>query len=196
MAVAALANYLPRFGAGVTGDIEAGPAIDRVAEAELRGRRLATAEAEARTATLLAEERSAAEARLAEARRAWVEGESERLQTCLAEAFSRIEAGIAEATTRVLAPFLESAARDAAVDDLVRTLETLLADGEHRAIRISGPEDLLAALQARIPTGTCGVTFAPGEAADVTVIADKTIMMTQIGAWMDRLRGAEPAADG
>jgi hypothetical protein len=199
MGVVALANYLPRFGSGpaVTEieSIAAQPAVDLVAEAEARGRRAAMAEAEAQAIALLAEERAAAELRLAEARRDWVAGEADRLAARIAEAFTELETGIASAMTRVLTPFLATAARRAAIDDLARTLEGLLAGGEHRTLRISGPEDLLAAIEARIPPAAGAVTFAPDESADVTVVADRTIVTTQIGAWMDRLWKAEPDGD-
>lgn len=201
MGMVALANYLPRFGSpgpAVTGieSIAPEPVVDLIAEAEARGRRAAEEEAETRIAGLLAAERAGAEARLAEAREEWVNVESERLAARVVEACRQLESGIAAAMIRVLTPFLATAARRVAIDDLVRTLEGLLADGEHRAIRISGPEDLLAAIEAKLPPAAGAVAFAPAAATDVTVIADKTIVTTQIGAWVDRLWKAESGGDG
>jgi hypothetical protein len=200
MGVVALANYLPRFGSPSPALTEIErlapePALDLVAEAEARGRRAAAAEAEARTAELLAEERAAAELRLAEARRDWVAAAADRLAARIVEAFGQLETGIAAAMTRVLTPFLATAARRAAIEDLARTLEGLLADGEHRTLRISGPEDLLAAIEARVPPAAGAVAFVPDDSTDVTVVADKTIVTTQIGAWMDRLWKAESDGD-
>ena len=107
-----------------------------------------------------------------------------------------LEANLASAMTRVLTPFLANAARRGAIEDLTRALESLLADGEHRTLRITGPEDLLAAIEARLPSAAPSIVFVPGGSPEVTVVADRTIVTTQIGAWMDRLWKAESDGDG
>lgn len=197
MAVVALADYLPRLYAAASpaAAAETGPGPDLIAAAEERGRSEAAAAAEIRIAAIRSEEQAAAASHLAEARLTWAGEEAERLATQIADGLREIEQGLGAAITRVLTPFLATAARDRAAADLGRVVADLLGEGG-RTISISGPEDLLAAIESRLGAAAASVAFVPNDSVEVKAVADRTLVATQIGAWMDRLWQAEEAAHG
>jgi hypothetical protein len=57
-------------------------------------------------------------------------------------------------------------------------------------VNVSGPDDLLAALQAKLGSGgpTLRTTTAPG--CDLTVQIEQTVLETTLGAWRVRLEEA------
>ena len=193
MAVVALADYLPRMGASAAAPaiIDESPFVDRAAEAAAAARLEEQTASEARIATLREEHRAATEAQLSEARSAWISEQSEPLAARIGAAFDDLETSLADAMTRVLAPFLATVARRQAVDDLVATLRGLLRTSGHAAVRVSGPGDLLARIETQLGDLAAAVEFVPGEEVDVTVAAGRSIIATQIGAWVDRLWNQE-----
>jgi hypothetical protein len=172
------------------------PGPDLIAAAEERGRNEANAAAEARIAAMLNDEQAAARAGLEEARRAWTSEQADRLAARIAGGLDEIERGLGGAITRVLTPFLATAARDRAIAELGSIVSGLLRDGANPVIRISGPEDLLAAVEGRLGDAGATVSFVPGDSAEVEVVADRTLVATRIGAWMDRLWQAEEGTYG
>ncbi len=197
MAVVSLAEYLPRMGMeSPAAEDQPAVAVDPVAEAVAATRRELDAEHEARLAALHEEHAAVMAARLDEARRSWVAGEAERLCERLPAAFEALESSIADATARVLFPFLATAARRLAVDDLVASVRQLFRNAGSPAIRVTGPADLLGAIEERLGELAPAVEFAVDDAADVTVSADRTLIATQVGAWVDRLWKQEAEAHG
>ncbi|OAS27424.1 hypothetical protein [Methylobacterium platani] len=154
-----------------------------IAEAEARGRLQGLAEArqEAETARLQAAE--AAEARLAEARRHWSEAEAAALADGFSAALRALDAALSDRIARLLVPVLTDALRRRAVAELSGALARLLAEPQAANVRVSGPEDLLAALAARLGPLAAAVSFTPAETAEVQVSADQTVIDTQLGAW-------------
>lgn len=173
----------------------------RLEEAEARGREagraqgLAEARAEAEAA--MAAEREAFAAELAAERARWSESEAERLAAGFAAALRALDADLTRRIGRLLVPVLTDALRRRAVDDLAQALGRLTADPNHAAIRVSGPEDLLAALRCRLGDQADGIAFAPGAAPEVSVVADQTVIETQLAAWTRLLAAAaaDPAAE-
>ena len=108
-----------------------------------------------------------------------------------------LDADLTRRIGRLLVPVLTDALRRRAVDDLAQALGRLTADPNHAAIRVSGPEDLLAALGQRLGAQADGIAFAPGAAPEVSVVADQTVIETQLAAWTRLLAAAaaDPAAD-
>ncbi|KMO43155.1 hypothetical protein VQ02_00740 [Methylobacterium variabile] len=161
-----------------------------LAAAEERGRQqgLAQAREEAEAARLRAAE--AAEARLAEARRHWSEAEAEALADGFAAALRALDASLTERIARLLVPVLTDALRRQAVAELSGALTRLLAEPQAASVRVSGPEDLLAALAARLGPLAASVTFTAAETAEVQVSADQTVIDTQLGAWTRLLAAA------
>ncbi|WP_162501608.1 hypothetical protein, partial [Methylobacterium crusticola] len=140
-------------------------------------------------------EEAAFAARLAEARRRWSETEAESLAAGFAAALRSLEADLAARLARLLVPVLADALRARALAELAAALSRLLADPRHAAIRVSGPEDLLGALAARLGPQGAAVAFTPAEAPEVRVSADDTVVETQLAAWTGRLAAAVAVAE-
>ncbi len=194
----ALARYIQRFDTDEVAppvdlmiapqDITAPePAADKVAEAQAEGRRLGRAEAERAFEQRLAAERESFAQLVLDERSRWSREESERLAQALAAASETLMSTVSDATSRVLLPFLTARARERAIADLVVTLETLLADGKHPVVTVAGPRDLVAEIADRLGARAEGVTFQPSERPDVRVVADSTIIETQLATWLGRL---------
>ena len=165
--------------------------VDKVAEAEAEGRRWGRAEAERAFEVRLAAEREGFALRLAEERARWSAEEGERIAEAFTVASRELEAKLAAATARALVPFISATVRERAIADLCSTLETLLADGQHPVVRISGPQDLINELSTRLGPRADGLTFEAGTKPDVRVVADSTIIESQLGAWLNRLSGIQ-----
>lgn len=194
----ALARYIQRFDTDEVAppvdlmiapqDITAPePAADKLAEAQAEGRRLGRAEAERAFEQRLAAERESFAQLVLDERSRWSREESERLAQALAAASETLMSTVSDATSRVLLPFLTARARERAIADLVVTLETLLADGKHPVVTVAGPRDLVAEIADRLGARAEGVTFQPSERPDVRVVADSTIIETQLATWLGRL---------
>lgn len=141
----------------------------------------------------LATARAEAETELAAARGAWVEDEAARLTGLLDAGLETLAADIADGVDQVLRPFLTVAMRERALADLKVALGRLERDGP--LLRITGPEDLLIALQAADAVPARGVEFVVGPAPDVTVVAGATLIETRLAAWAAGLTEAEPTID-
>jgi flagellar biosynthesis/type III secretory pathway protein FliH len=155
----------------------------QIAEAEERGRQQGLAEARAEAESARAQAAEAAETRLAEARRHWSAAEAEALADGFSAALRALDATLSDRSARLLAPVLTDALRRQAVAELSGTLVRLLAEPQAATVRVSGPEDLLAALAARLGPLGAAVSFTPAETAEVQVSADQTVIDTQLGAW-------------
>ncbi|WP_187371584.1 hypothetical protein, partial [Methylobacterium oryzihabitans] len=138
----------------------------------------------------LAAERAAFAEHLEAERRLWGEAQADPLAAGLAAALSEIEARLADRVAEALVPVLDGVLRLQAVEELRGLLARLLADPAHPAIRVTGPEDLLAALAARLGPEAGAVAFAPADGVEVRVTADRTVIETQLAAWGRRLAAA------
>lgn len=198
----AFARYLPCFDtepvtglfgfeapSGAKVEVEPDP-VDLVAEAEQRGYRSGHAAAQAEFELVRAQDLDRAREELAEARRSWTEREAERLAEQLRLAFQDLEGLITAEVADILSGFVAAAVRDQAVDDLAHTLAKLLRDGKHRAVRLSGPEDLLDLIRDRLGASADSLSFEPESGVDVRVVLDETILETQLEAWRVRLAAA------
>ncbi|MEH3147643.1 MAG: hypothetical protein PGN34_20370 [Methylobacterium frigidaeris] len=166
-------------------------------EGEERGRRAALAEAQAALAAAgeaaearLAAERAAFAERLEAERRSWGEAQADPLAAGLSAALGDIETRLADRVAEALVPVLDAVLRRQAADELRAVLARLMADPDHPAIRVAGPEDLLTALAARLGPEAGAVTFVPGDGVEVRVTADRTVIETQLAAWGRRLAAA------
>ena len=161
-----------------------------IADAEARGREQGLAEARAEALAALEAEREAFAASLAEERAKWCESEADRLSSAFTAALSALDADLTQRIGRLLVPVLTDALRRRAMDELAVSLGRLLADPGHAVIRVSGPEDLLDALREKLGPLAGPVTFEPGDAPEVAVVADRTVMETQLAAWTRVLAAA------
>ncbi|WP_245516621.1 hypothetical protein [Methylobacterium segetis] len=159
-------------------------------EAEGRGRALGLADARAEAEARRASDEAAFAARFEAARRRWTETEAEALAAGFSAALRALDSGLTERIARLLVPVLTDALRRRALAELGAALARLLADPHHAAIRVSGPQDLLDALAARLGPLGASVAFAPADLAEVQVSADQTVIETQLGAWTRLLAAA------
>ncbi|SFV09716.1 hypothetical protein SAMN02799631_04934 [Methylobacterium sp. 174MFSha1.1] len=154
-----------------------------LAAAEERGRQQGLAEAREEAAVARLHAAQAAEDRLAEARRHWSAAEADALADGFAAALRALDATLSDRIARLLVPVLTDALRRQAVAELSGALARLLAEPQAAHVRVSGPEDLLAALAERLGPLAASVSFTAAETAEVQVSADQTVIDTQLGAW-------------
>lgn len=194
----ALARYIQRFDTvetappaelvlGSVDNTAPEPPVDKVGDALAEGRRLGRSEAEHAFEERLVAERESFAQLLLDERARWSREESGRLAEAIAAADQALVSSISEAVSRTLLPFLTARARERAIVDLVATLDALLADGKHPVVTVGGPRDLLAEVSERLGARADGVTFQPSERPDVRVVADSTIIETQLATWLGRL---------
>ena len=124
----------------------------------------------------------------------------------LAGAMKELESEICASVAAILAPFVVDIVRRRAIDDLARTLTSMVADRRPASLKVDGPRDLLDALKAALNDFPLPVEYVPiaalaydpleaGHQGDVDSIEvqvrlDERVVRTEIGAWLDRLRGA------
>jgi hypothetical protein len=177
-------------GAASTG-IPAETEADRIEAARASG--FASGEASARAALAatvagLGEEHAR---ELADAREAWVSAEADKLAHQLAAGLNDLEVRLTDATARVLAPVLQAEVAGQAIADLSSELARLLANAADVSLSISGPEDLLEALRARLADQLAGKTvsvdYRQSEEPDVRIVAGQTVLETRLGVWAAKI---------
>jgi hypothetical protein len=137
--------------------------------------------------TRIAEQMQANEERLVSERERWVKQESEKLGAKIEAAFLAIETNIAESAARVLQPLALHSLRLKTIDSLSAAVSALLDGKEGPVIEILGPEDVLAALQKRLPNAGGCIQYTLASTVDVQVRAGQTVIETQIAAWAARI---------
>jgi hypothetical protein len=123
------------------------------------------------------------------ARQGWAAAEGNALGEALLRAVSEVETRLAETTARVLRPFLETKIREAAVAELVTTIEAILTRDKAAQVEITGRDDLLDVVRARL-AGKVQATYASSEAGDIRVTIDQTVLETRLGAWVAAIEEA------
>lgn len=151
------------------------------------GRAAARAEQEA----ALAAQAAAFEQKLAAERETWAAEQGVRFGEAIAAAFDDLERRVSHLVSEMLKPVLDEQVRLRAVTELSRALNAMLSKGGYARIAVSGPADLIAAIEARLGGAHAGLSFAPTDAIDIAISADDTILETQIGAWRDAIAGAD-----
>ena len=135
----------------------------------------------------LGAERLAFAERLANERAGWADEEAASLARALSAGLASIETGIAASVARVLRPFIGAALRAKAVDELAGAVGLILRSPDQVTFEISGPPDLLAALEGRLAGATAAITFTRNSSIDVRVVADQTIIESRIEAWVRQI---------
>lgn len=158
----------------------------RVEEAFARGEEAGRDAARAEFENKLVEQRGSAEERLAAERQKWTREQADRLSQQLAAAMQELEAGIAASVHNILKPFLEASLRQRMVEALAENVRTLLANDRDAVLRVSGPEDLMTELGNRLGAHNAAIEYEKTQGADVRVCAGRTVMETQMQAWIDR----------
>ena len=124
---------------------------------------------------------------IAAARAQWAAEEGERLAQAHRAAFDLFERNCAQAVANILRPFLVQREIARVTDALVENLEALFEARVQSAFEISGPPDLLAALEERFSTCKTRMIFTPDDSIDVRVRVEDTTIETQLEPWLRAL---------
>jgi hypothetical protein len=139
----------------------------------------------------LAEERVRSAVRLGEERAKWSDQEAVAIVNGFGTACRELETNIASSVARILQPFLADAVRDKAIEALIEQISTLTCSSPVPVFRISGPGDLLERVKAQLETARrTGVEYQIADTLEIRVVADQTVIETQMQAWTARLKEA------
>lgn len=119
-----------------------------------------------------------------EARRNWASLESAVLAQRIEDAVAAAKAEIAETAARILKPLVENALAEEALSKLVTEIGKLLSDGDAIKLKISGPADLIEKVNARLGQ-TLAATADAGDAPEVKVFANRTVIEARLTQWLD-----------
>ncbi|MGY8707306.1 hypothetical protein RAD16_16325 [Bradyrhizobium sp. 18BD] len=163
------------------------PPVNLLEDAYRRGHAAAVAEGDAR----VAEERVRSAIRLGEERSKWSDQQAVAIVSGFEAACREIETNIASSVARILLPFLADAVRDKAIGSLVEQIAALTGNSPAPAFKVTGPSELLDLVRTQLEAARrTGIEYEPAETVEVRVVADQTVIETQIAAWGERLKEA------
>jgi hypothetical protein len=163
------------------------PPVNLLDEAYRRGYSAGLSEGNA----TLAEERVRSAIRLGEERAKWFDQQAVAIVNGFTAACRELETNIASSVARILQPFLADAVRDKAVAALVQQISALTCSSPVPVFRISGPGDLLELVKAQLDSAQrTGIEYQVTDALEVRVVADQTVIETQMSVWTARLKEA------
>jgi hypothetical protein len=184
------AGYLIEFGvkgrSGTPGDDMAA----RIEEAFARGSAEARAAARSECEAEIGRRSEEFARQLATDRQAWATETGDKLARQLTAGLRTIEESIANSLAHVLEPFLIAELRRQAIDELVLLVRGLMSNKEGLSLEVLGPDDLLAVLRERLAGDGPKIRFTAAEGSDVRVHADQTIIETQLGIWLAKIKEA------
>jgi flagellar biosynthesis/type III secretory pathway protein FliH len=167
---------------------------EQIAEAHRRGAEEGRTAAATACDLRIEQERAGLEARLVAERAKWVSEEARQLTARIDAAFGRLQDTLAASIERILRPVLTKALRERTLGLLREALSVLLSADEPAVLRISGPHDLLSALGADLASAHRPIECVPDDRLDVRMIAERTLVESQLEAWIAKLHevpGAE-----
>lgn len=163
------------------------PPVNLLDEAYRRGYAAGLAEGDAK----LAEERVRSAIRLGEERAKWSDQQAVAIVNGFDAACREIETNIASSVARILLPFLAESVRDKAINSLVEQISALTGCSPVPVFKITGPGELLDLVRAQLETTRrTGIEYEAADTFEVRVVADQTVIETQISAWNERLEAA------
>lgn len=166
---------------------EEAPAVNLLDDAYRRGHAAGLAEGEA----MVAEERVRSAIRLGEERAKWSDQQAVAIVSGFEAACREIETNIASSVARILLPFLADAVRDKAIGSLVEQIAALTGNSPVPVFKITGPGELFDLVRAKLEAARrTGIEYEAAESFEVRVVADQTVIETQISAWSERLKEA------
>jgi hypothetical protein len=137
----------------------------------------------------LAEERVHGAIRLGEERAKWSDQHAVVIVDSFTAACREIETNVASSVARILQSFLVDAVRDKAVAALVEQISALTSNSPVPLFRITGPSDLLGRVRAQLDMARrTGIEYEVGDTFEIRVVADQTVIETQISVWTARLK--------
>jgi hypothetical protein len=186
MALLRSAKILPDTNPEPPAPVDRQAELLRSLEAKIRGEEREAARI--RLEEAVAAEKSRCEDELNAQREIWAEQQAAQMSALILEALGRIEAMISERVANVLRPFVSEALRQQTLHELNEALAVLLFGDIAKLIKITGPEDLLAAMRAQLGLHEDVIEFVPGEQVEVSVTVQDTTIQTQLNAWSARLK--------
>ncbi|MBR0876087.1 hypothetical protein ABIF65_006498 [Bradyrhizobium japonicum] len=163
------------------------PPVNLLEDAYRRGHAAGVAEGDAR----VAEERVRSAIRLGEERAKWSDQQAATIVGGFETACREIETNIASSVARILLPFLADAVRDKAIGSLVEQIAALTGNSPVPVFKITGPGELLDLVRSQLQAARrTGIEYEAAETFEVRVVADQTVIETQIAAWSERLNEA------
>jgi hypothetical protein len=164
----------------------------RIATAHALGMVKGSENARAEVAQEMSDLRASHRSELEAARKMWVEEASEQSIRLIAKALADLEAGISQSLQQVLAPFIGKLIPLAAMDELENILESALKDDFTGSLVLSGPEDLVAELKARLEQRDINVVAEPLPGMELKARGGNFSITTRIKGWIDGIHGAGP----
>ena len=163
------------------------PPVNLLEDAYRRGHAAGVAEGDAR----VAEERVRSAIRLGEERAKWSDQQAATIVGGFETACREIETNIASSVARILLPFLADAVRDKAIGSLVEQIAALTGNSPVPVFKVTGPGELLDLVRTQLQTARrTGIEYEAAETFEVRVVADQTVIETQIAVWSERLNEA------
>ena len=186
---------MPSFQMEDEGEAELTASVDieeLVREAEERGHERGRAEAAAE----FDEERAAAaavqeqqlEEHLQTARQQWVDSEGAVLADRLDRAMSELRETVALHTANILQALVEPAVKERMLGEVVQAIETLTRQDATMLLRVEGPADLLESVRKSLAGRVRSLDLVESETPDVKVIAQDSLIESQLGAWLEGLK--------
>jgi len=181
------AHSQPQFQSPPPAPATEAPPVNLLDDAYRRGHAAGVAEGDAR----VAEERVRSAIRLGEERAKWSDQQAVTIVSGFEAACREIETNIASSVARILLPFLADAVRDKAIGSLVEQIAALTGNSPVPVFKITGPGELLDLVRSQLQTARrTGIEYEAAETFEVRVVADQTVIETQIAAWSERLNEA------
>ncbi|MGY8634216.1 hypothetical protein RAD15_17195 [Bradyrhizobium sp. 14AA] len=163
------------------------PPVNLLDDAYRRGHAAGVAEGDAR----VAEERVRSAIRLGEERAKWSDQQAVAIVNGFEAACREIETNIASSVARILLPYLADAVRDKAIGSLVEQVAALTGNSPVPVFKVTGPSELLDLVKTQLEASRrTGIEYEAAETFEVRVVADQTVIETQIMAWSERLKEA------
>ncbi|MCP3371991.1 hypothetical protein [Bradyrhizobium cajani] len=163
------------------------PPVNLLDDAYRRGHAAGVAEGDAR----VAEERVRSAIRLGEERSKWSDQQAVAIVSGFEAACREIETNIASSVARILLPFLADAVRDKAIGSLVEQIAALTGNSPVPVFKVTGPSELLGLVRTQLEAARhTGIEYEAAETPEVRVVADQTVIETQIATWSERLKEA------
>ena len=161
----------------------------RLAEARREGFADGEAAAQDALVTRLGEMKDAQARQIELLRQSWTAELAETVAAQLRDGLAELENRTAAILAELLEPIVTLSVRQKAIAEARDAIITLINGGPEAVIRISGPADLIAALQ-----GTLGdravLDFSETDAPEVTIVAGDTTIRSHLQSWAAGLADA------
>jgi hypothetical protein len=124
------------------------------------------------------------------ARKRWVEEEGRRSAGQIAATLKEMEARMGDSLLGAMLPLFKKLLPQAAVDELAATLATAMADDFKGPLFLSGPDDLLADIKARLGSMDIEMVCESTPGPELAARSASFAVTTRLQSWIDAIMGA------